>query len=80
MNKTFSCADDLAVNICYQDADSIHLNYDDVDKVFEKDKGKCNQDLIGTYLGDFHIDFKMNGVPKNAGIYANGDLLLCKTT
>ena len=32
MNEVFSCADDCDIKICYQDTDSIHLNYGDVDK------------------------------------------------
>ena len=31
MNKVFSCAYDLNIQIYYQDTDIIHLNYDDVD-------------------------------------------------
>ena len=38
MNKVFSCAYDLHIKIYYQDTDSIHLNYDDVDKVVERYK------------------------------------------
>ena len=33
MNKVFGCATDCDIKIYYQDTDSIHLNYDDVDKV-----------------------------------------------
>ena len=32
MNKVFSCAYDINIKIYYQDTDSIHINYDDVDK------------------------------------------------
>ena len=35
MNKVFSCASDLEVKTYHQDTDSIHLTYDDVDKVVE---------------------------------------------
>ena len=35
MNKVFNCADDLNIKIYYQDTDSIHMNYDDVDKLCE---------------------------------------------
>ena len=38
MNKVFSCADNIGVRIYYQDTDSIHLNYDDVDKVVKRYK------------------------------------------
>uniref|UniRef100_UPI004049851A hypothetical protein n=1 Tax=Flavobacterium sp. TaxID=239 RepID=UPI004049851A len=33
MNLVFDCSNDCNVKIYYQDTDSIHLNYDDVDKV-----------------------------------------------
>ena len=33
MNKAFSCADGCAIKVYYQDTDSIHLNYGDVDKI-----------------------------------------------
>ena len=35
MNKVSSCADDCDIKVYYQDTDSIHLNYNDVDKVVE---------------------------------------------
>ena len=38
MNKVFSCAGDCAINTYYQDPDSIHLNYDDVDTVVKRYK------------------------------------------
>ena len=38
MNKVFSCADDCGVKIYYQGTDSIHLNYDDVDKTVKRYK------------------------------------------
>ena len=43
MNKVFSCADDLGINIYYQDTDNIHLNYDDVPKIVEQYKQTYNQ-------------------------------------
>ena len=33
MNKVFSCADACGIHVYCQDTDSIHLNYDDVDKI-----------------------------------------------
>ena len=33
MDKVFSCADDCDIKIYHQDTDSIHLNYEDVDKI-----------------------------------------------
>ena len=43
MNKVFSCADDCAINIYYQDADSIHLNCDDVYTIVKIYKDKMGQ-------------------------------------
>ena len=36
MNKVFSCAYDLNIEIYYQDTDIIHLNYGGVDKVVRR--------------------------------------------
>ena len=60
MNKVFSCADDLGLKIYYQDTDIIHLNYDDVPKIVEQYKQTYNQELVGDYLGSFHIDYSMD--------------------
>ena len=38
MDKVFSCANDCYVKTYCQDTDSIHLNYDDVDKVVKRSK------------------------------------------
>ena len=68
MNKVFSCAYDLNIKIYYQDNDSIHLNYDDVDKVVERYKETYNLELVGEDLGNFHVYVDMNGA--NSEIYA----------
>ena len=80
MNKVFSCADDCDIKIYYQDTDSIHLNYDDVDKVVKMYKEKYGLNLVGKYLGNFHIDFKMADACKGAEIYSIDSLLLDKHT
>ena len=38
MNKVCSCADDCAIKVYYQDTDSIHTNYDDVDTAVKRYK------------------------------------------
>ena len=38
MNRVFGSAPDIGVKIYYQDTDSIHLNYEDVDKVVKRYK------------------------------------------
>ena len=62
-------SNDCGVNIYYQDTDSIHLNYDDVDEIVNRYKEKYNQDLVGQGLGDFHVDFSMDGAVSE--IYGN---------
>ena len=76
--KVFGCADDCSIKVYYQDTASIHLDYDDVDKVVEIYKDKCNQDLAGKYFGNFHIDLKMVDAGKDAEIYSIESLFLGK--
>ena len=78
MNKVFGASSECGVKIQYQDTGSIHLNYDDVDKVVKKYKGKYGNDLVGEDLGNFHIDFSMDRA--NGVIYAIESLFLGKKT
>ena len=80
MNKVFSWADDCDIKIYYQDTDSLHLNYDDVDTVVKRYKETYGLELVGKDLGNFHIDFKMADARKNDGIYAIESLFLGKHT
>ena len=57
MNCVFGCANDCGVKINYQDTDSIHLNYDDVDTVVNRYKIKYGKELVGENLSQFHVDF-----------------------
>ena len=77
MYKVFSCADDCGVKFYYQDTDSIHLNYDDVDKVVKGYKEKYGLQLVGENLGDFHVDFP--DIEKGYGeVYDIESLSVCK--
>ena len=80
MNKVFSCADDCSIKMYYQDTDSIHSNYDDVDQVVQRYRGKHDQDLVGMCLGNFHIGRKMADARKDAEIYGIESLFLGKRT
>ena len=51
MNKVCPCSDDLNNKIDYQHTDSIHLKYDDVDKIVDRYNDNYNQDLVDTGLG-----------------------------
>ena len=78
MNKVFSCADDCDIKIHYQDTDSIHLNYGDVDKVVKIYRDKYGSELVGEDLCNFHIGFSMDKA--NSEIYAIESLSLGKKT
>ena len=57
MNRVFGSANDIGVKMYYQDTDSIHLNYEDVDKLVKPYKEKYGLELVGDDLGKFHCDF-----------------------
>ena len=40
-----------------QGTESIHVNYDDVDKTVKRYKEKYGLYLVGEDLGNFHVDF-----------------------
>ena len=78
MNKVFSCADDCDTRVCYQDSDSVHLNYGDVPKIVGRYKDKYGLELVGEDLGKIHIDFDLYGATSE--IHAVGSLFLGKKT
>ena len=78
MNKVFSCADDCDITIYYQDTDSTHLNYEDVDKHEHRYIEKYGSELVGEELGHFHIDFSMDKA--NTEIYAIDSFFLGNKT
>ena len=47
MDCVFGCANDCNVKVYYQDTDSIHLNYDDVNTIVNRYKNKYNTDSVG---------------------------------
>ena len=78
MNKVFEVSNDCGAKIYYQDTDSIHLNYDDVDKIVNRYKEKYNQDLLGQGLGKFHVDLPPSC--DNIEVYGIESYFLCKNT
>ena len=57
MNEVMCLAEDNNLKIFYQDTDSMHIIYDQVEilaKLFKETEGR---NLIGEELGEFHIDF-----------------------
>ena len=56
----------MGVETYYQDTDSTHLNYDDVDKVVKRYKEKYGLELVGEDLGNSHVDLPQKGGYKDA--------------
>lgn len=59
MNEVICTAEDNKIEVYYQDTDSIHIRKDDVEKLSIKFKERFQRDLIGSNLGQFHIDFPL---------------------
>lgn len=70
MNRVMCLAEDLGINIYYQDTDSMHIEENDIPKLAQAFKDKYNENLIGSELGQFHSDFddsiKINGKTEKA--------------
>ena len=60
MNEVMTLADDNKLNIWYQDTDSMHINYEEVETLAKLFENKHNRELIGNDMGQFHIDFDMS--------------------
>jgi len=76
MNEVFDVANDLGVNIYYTDTDSIHIDYDGVEKVEDEYRKRYNKELNGKNLGQFHIDFALDGA--DGEVYATTSIFLGK--
>lgn len=61
MNEVMCLAEDNNIRMFYQDTDSIHLYEDDVKILEDKFKKAYNNELNGKSLGQFHIDFDLDG-------------------
>ena len=61
MNEVMTLAEDEGLNIWYQDTDSMHINYEEVELLALAFKNKYNRDLIGEDMSQFHIDFDLDG-------------------
>ena len=60
MNEVMCLAEDIGIDIYYQDTDSIHLKTQDVPSLVKKFKEIYNRDLNGKNMGQFHTDFDSN--------------------
>lgn len=59
MNEVICTAEDNDIPIYYQDTDSIHMNKKDVIKLERLFNEKYHRKLIGSEMGQFHIDFPL---------------------
>ena len=51
--------EDEGLNIWYQDTDSMHINYEEVEILAAASKKKYNRDLIGEDMLQIHTDFDL---------------------
>ena len=51
MNEVMTLAEDLKINVYYQDTDSLHIESDKLDELRTVFKSKYNRELIGKNLG-----------------------------
>ena len=61
MNEVMCSAEDVDLEIFYQDTDRMHMNYDEVPISTTEFKAKYGRELVGKNMGQFHIDFEMDG-------------------
>ena len=61
MNEVMTLAEDEKLSRWYQDTDSMHINYEEVDLLSKAFYNKYNRDLIGDDMSQFHIDFDLDG-------------------
>jgi hypothetical protein len=57
MNEVMNTANDLNINIYYQDTDSMHIDNDQIENLANKYTQIYEKELIGKDLGQFHSDF-----------------------
>ena len=61
MSRVMITAEDLKIPMYYTDTDSIHIDYDGVEKLETEYEKRFNKVLKGKNLGQFHIDFDLKG-------------------
>ena len=71
-------AEELGVEIWYQDTHPMHMDYKKFQLLGEAFKNKYNRELIGEDLGQFHVDFEMDGAASD--IYAKEGYFIAKKT
>ena len=78
MNEVMCLAEDNNINIYYTDTDSMHMDFDEVDRLGDLFLQQYNRQLIGKRLGQFHTDFEL--VNSKGKIWAEDSIFLGKKT
>ena len=65
MSRVMITAEDMKIPMYYTDTDSIHIDYDGVEKLEFEYKKRFGKVLKGKNLGQFHIDFELKGAESN---------------
>ena len=61
MNEVMCLAEDMKLNIYYQDTDSIHIEEKQIKLLADEYRKQHNRELIGKQMGQFHTDFDLKG-------------------
>lgn len=61
MNEVICLAEDNAINVYYQDTDSMHIDENKISTLSEKYSEMYGKELIGKGVGQFHSDFDFDG-------------------
>lgn len=59
MNEVMCLGEDIGCKKIYQDTDSTHMDYEDVETLAIAYKDKYDKELVGDYMNQFHVDFDM---------------------
>ena len=70
MNEVMCLAKDKELSIFYQDTDSIHILYDELETLRKAFKTEYDRELVGKDLGQFHSDFELDGMKEGAEIFS----------
>lgn len=76
MNEVMTLAEDIGLDIYYQDTDSMHLPNSHINKLADAYRTKYNVELIGKNLGQFHSDFSLDGA--KGEVFATKSIFLGK--
>ena len=60
MNEVMTLAEDLGLSIWYQDTDSMHINYEEVELLAMGFKKKYRREVISDEVSQFHVDFDLD--------------------